>query len=396
MADSKHTKRTFIIVLAVIVVGALAAGLSFFLEHFRPTTSRGPTQPQAAKADDTQPPELKIDVVATNLSHPWDVTFLAEGRMVVSERSGRLSLHQNGDVREIKGLDDVLARGEGGLMGIETDREFQNNQYIYTCYSSTTGDVRLVRWRLNQEKLVLENKKVVVSGIPLNQTGRHSGCRVRMDSAHNLWVGTGDAAIGTHPQNPESLGGKILRVTRDGTSVEGNLGSPFDGRIFSYGHRNTQGIALFDEPQDQDGSAGYSIEHGSTVDDEVNKLIKGNFGWNPVPFYNEQVSMTDVEAYPDAVEAVWRSGNPTIAPSGATILSGAQWKAWNGAVAIAVLKDQHLRIQMYGKDGRLQQDEIRFKEEFGRLRSAVQGPDGNLYLTTDNGDQDRIIKVIPQ
>lgn len=394
---SRKTKLIFLIFISVLAV-ALVAVVAFLAARNDSMTNRGPTEPQPSAqtgTDSNEPPRLTTEVVAEGLNHPWDVAFLPGGTMLVNERSGKLSARINGELQTLRQIKDVYDQGEGGLLGLAVDSEFADNRYIYTCYSSTHEDVRVVRWRLDKNNQNLSDKTPIVTGMPLNPSGRHSGCRVRMDAGNILWVGTGDAAIGTNPQDPNSLGGKILRVTRDGEPAEGNLQPPFDPRIFSYGHRNTQGLALYETPQGE--SAGFSVEHGSSVDDEVNPLVPGNFGWNPVPFYNESVPMTDLEQYPDAIQAVWRSGNPTIAPSGATFITGDQWQAYEGMLAIAVLKGQHLRLQQYDDNGTLLEDKALLKDAFGRLRSVVQGPDGALYVTTDNGGgNDKIFTVRPE
>lgn len=196
------------------------------------------------------------------------------------------------------------------------------------------------------------------------------------------------------PQNPKNLAGKILRVDREGKAAPGNLGAPFDDRIYSYGHRNTQGIAFL--PSLRGDAVGYSAEHGSTIDDEINVLKKGNFGWDPDVAYTERgVPMTDMQKFPDATEATWRSGSPTQAPSGMAVLSGEKWKGWNGALAVAMLKDQCLEIILLDEAGKVSKD-LRILTEYGRLRDVEQAPDGTLYISTDNGgNKDKIIRVVP-
>jgi glucose/arabinose dehydrogenase len=217
-----------------------------------------------------------------------------------------------------------------------------------------------------------------------------------------LFVTMGDAAIGPAPQAPESLNGKILRVQTDGSPYPSN--PYFDGginkaRIFTFGHRNPQGIAF------RPGSgAPYSVEHGPDWNDEVNRLVAGaNGGWDPEPpGYNQKTSMTDLAKFPNAMRPVWRSGDGgTIAPSGATFLSGAQWKSWDGVLAVAVLKGSQLRLMYLDGPGNVAGTTAILKNGV-RLRSAVQGPDGNLYISTDqrNGSnatngQYQIWKVVP-
>jgi glucose/arabinose dehydrogenase len=205
-------------------------------------------------------------------------------------------------------------------------------------------------------------------------------------------VGTGDAAIGTVPQDPTSLGGKILRVNRRGAGVAGNPGGALDPRIYSYGHRNVQGLAF------RSGTGRpFSVEHGPDRDDEVNRPEAGrNYGWDPVPGYNEAVPMTDLARFPDAVPAVWSSGRPTIAPSGATFLAGARWGAWDGAFVMTALKGEQLRVISFARSrGRILAEETALTDR-GRLRTPVQGPDGDLYVTTDiGGGGGSVLRVSP-
>lgn len=338
-------------------------------------------------------PALSTSVLADGLDHPWDTAMLSDGTILFTERAGTIKARiSDGSIRLLSQPDDVRARGEGGMMGLVVDTDFESNRYIYACFN-TADDIRVVRWKVNQEATALEQRQDIITGMPANPSGRHSGCKPAMDASGRLWVGTGDVAVGTNPQDPRSLGGKILRVDRDGEAVPGNAGAPFDPRIYSYGHRNVQGIALLRQPGGE--IAGYSAEQGTSRDDEVNELKPGNFGWNPVPGYNEAVPMTDTKMYPDAVPAIWNSGSSTIASSSVTILEGEQWGAWDGALALGVLKGQQVRILRMDNGKVLDQSEQ--LTDFGRIRSVNQGPDGSLYFTTDNGDgQDKIIKVVPK
>ena len=203
-----------------------------------------------------------------------------------------------------------------------------------------------------------------------------------------LWVGTGDSATGTVPQNPLSGGGKVLRLNRNGTSAAGN---PFGLAWYTRGHRNLQGLAF----RPSDGMP-FSVEHGTFRDDEINVLVAGgNYGWDPVPGYNELRPMTDLTKFPDAQVAKWSSGAPTIAPSGATFISGSKWGAWNGALAVAVLKAQQLRVFYTAQSGAIVWSNTVLTDR-GRLRSIVQGPDGNLYISTDNGGgNDVVLRLTP-
>lgn len=352
-----------------------------------------PTQPQPIKVA----PTLSYEVLVSQRDHIWDIGFLPTGEMLFTERAGHVIVYSNGQEKIISKIADVLSLGgEGGLLGLEVDPLFSQNRYIYTCLNSKAGDIRVVRWKVKANVLDgLEDRNDIITGIPATSGGRHSGCRVKFGIDGYLWIGTGDSAQNDIiPQSPTSLGGKILRTDRDGRAAPGNLGGQFDPRIFSYGHRNTQGLAFYKQPEL--GVVGVSTEHGSYIDDEVNLLVHGNFGWSPGPGYNELgVSMTDKQRFPNAIEAIWSSGNPTQAPSGATFLYGEKWQLWEGWLAVAMLKAKHLKI-LHLQENKVVEEIKMFEGEFGRLRAVTIGPDQALYISTDNSGNDKIIKIIPK
>jgi aldose sugar dehydrogenase len=346
------------------------------------------------------PATLTVTTVVGGLARPWDLGFTPDGSMVYTERVGRIGARVGTQNRVLASPADVVAQGEGGMLGIAVDPQFATNRRIYACFMSNAGgalDVRVVRWRVNDAFTGLTDRADIVTGMPVNtggQAGRHSGCRPRFGPDGHLWVTTGDAAIPTVPQDPRSLGGKVLRVDRDGRGAPGNPGGALDPRIYTYGHRNPQGIA-FRHGDDKP----FAIEHGPGRDDEVNLLVAGgNYGWDPVRpgspgLYDESVPMTDLVKFPSARRAVWSSGVPTIAPSGGTFLDGAQWQGWGNTLAVAVLKGQQLRVFAIDGDTGIANEWTRITDR-GRLRSAVQGPDGNLYLAVD-ADPGAILKVVP-
>lgn len=387
------------VAILVLLIGAVSWQL---IRDTTPETRySGPVEETGKTGGDrrvTEAPELEVETVLTGLQHVWDVDFLPTNEMIFTERGGTVRLVQDDEARVLADISDVRVRGEGGLMGLAVDPQFADNRYIYTCFNSTKDDIRVVRWRVNDDASALTNRKDIITGMPSNPSGRHSGCQLAFGPDGYLWVGTGDTAQNLTPQSPQSpksLGGKILRVTRDGAGAPGNLRSAFDSRIYSYGHRNTQGLAFFAE--EIDGVAGVSAEHGPGTDDEINVLKPGNFGWAPPDGpYDESVPMTDKDRFPDAVEAIWSSGSPTLAPSGTAILRGDQWKEWDGAVAIAMLKTRHLRILVLDDTLKVVQEEVRLEDEYGRLRAVTQGPDGRLYVSSSNGTDDMILRVIPR
>ena len=199
------------------------------------------------------PPTLTATTVVSGRSHVWEIAWTPTGTMLWTERPGRIMKRTTGGtVSQISAdLSDLLVSGETGLMGLAVDPQFSSNRRIYTCQGWTNGsarDVRVVPWVFNGAGTALTRQAPIVSGMP-SSSGRHGGCRLLFDGARRLYVGTGDAAIGTNPQDLTSLGGKVLRVDPDtGAGVAGN---PFASsanantrRIFSYGHRNVQGLAI--------------------------------------------------------------------------------------------------------------------------------------------------------
>ena len=395
-------KRLSWLYLGIFVVVAIGAGVLIWQAAYDAVQAnvKSANAPQPIiQTKSTATPQLTTEEVVGGRDHVWEVAFLPTKELLFTERKGDISVIKDGKISMVAHMPDVYAVGEGGLLGLTVDPNFSQNRLIYTCYNSTQNghDIRVVRWKLRDDLSGLDARADIITGITANSTsfpGRHSGCRIKWGPDGVLWVGTGDAALGDTAIQPKKLGGKILRVDRDGNPAAGNVGGDYDPRIYSYGHRNVQGIAFF--PKAQNGVLGVNIEHGSDVDDEVNLLVQGNFGWAPPPtLYQENVTpMTDTKRFPSAITAIWKSGRPTQAPSGATFLRGTQWKGWDGALAVAVLKDKHLKIlQIDNKNAVTKEDRV--LSDFGRLRSAVEGPDGNLYISTDNGGNDQIIRIIP-
>ncbi|MEU5691652.1 PQQ-dependent sugar dehydrogenase [Actinosynnema sp. NPDC020468] len=361
------------------------AGFAVVLVLAGCTTSTGGTAPSSAV-----PGGLAVTEVVGGLTHPWDVGFLPDGRLLVPQRPGRLTLVADGRATPVDAdLGDVVARGEGGLLGLLVHPDFATSHRFTTCYDTAT-DVRLVTWELTGTSA----RKVVdplLGGLPVNPSGRHSGCRLAVDAEGALLVGTGDTARPAVAQDRSSYGGKVLRL---------NLatGEAFAGgdRVHTYGHRNVQGIAV--RP---DGLV-FTAEHGPDVDDEVNVLRAGaNYGWDPSrggasESYDESVPMTDTVRFPDAVPAVWSSGRPTEAVCAAAFL-GSSWGALDGVLAVTALKGSKLLLLTVTPEGGVHSVSVppELDGKYGRLRGAAVGPDGALYLTTSNGDDDKVLRVRP-
>ncbi|GAA1827649.1 PQQ-dependent sugar dehydrogenase [Microlunatus capsulatus] len=342
-------------------------------------------------------PSLKYTTVVSGLTIPWDLTWVGPV-MLFDERDGDLfSKRGTAAPRRVSfPLPKPYVNSEGGLLGLVADPKASTNKLFYTCSTSASAkDVRVLRWRLTSDTRAVAVGKPLVTGIPLT-SGRHTGCRLRFSPKGVLYIGTGDAAVSANPQKKSSLGGKVLRVYSSGTIPKTNPFYASGGAaryVWNYGHRNIQGLAV----RPATGQM-FTAEHGSYRDDEVNLIRKGaNYGWDPGPGYDESVPMTDRKKFPKAVPALWSSGNPTVATSGMTFLSGKRWETWNGALAVAELKGEDVRLLFLDKGGKVTSTRtVPGADRFGRIRTLQQGPDGLLYLTTSNGGgKDRIIRVTP-
>jgi glucose/arabinose dehydrogenase len=411
MADMRGLWRV-VVAGVVAVVGMAGCGAS------APAPAGGGAPPTTSVPATTPPPrtgtpELQVELVASGLSHVWDIGFLPDGRALVTEREGRIALLSGiapgATVREVDAdLSDVYVRGEGGLMGMAVHPDFAQSRRFTTCQThmqnGSPTDVRLVTWQLSADGTSAARvADPLVGGLPINQSGRHSGCRPTIAPDGALLVGTGDTARGAVAQDLNSLGGKVLRVDlATGGPAPGNpfadAQNPAQRLIWTYGHRNVQGVAV--RPG---GTDVYAAEHGPTEDDEVNRLrAGGNYGWDPsqggtVGGYDEDVPMTDLQRFPDAVPAAWSSGDPVEAISGAAFLSGGQWGDLNGALAVGALRGEKLLLMTLGPDGAVAgvSRPAPLDGTFGRLRAVRLGPDGALYVSTSNGSDDEVLRVTP-
>ena len=350
------------------------------------------TESNAVVGEREPAPEPTVVAFVSGLSVPWGMTFAPDGTMLFTERGGRLSSRlADGTVQPVSAdFDDLLVSGEAGLMAIAADPAFASNRRFYTCQAHTGPEVQVIAWTFNDDTYTAATRVAdpLVGNIPA--ASRHSGCRLRFGPQRYLWIATGDATVGTAPQDLNSLGGKVLRV--DAATGAAAAGNPFGSRLYTYGHRNVQGLARRPGTNQM-----WSVEHGPRLDDEINLLSAGgNYGWDPVPGYDEGVPMTDLVKFPGAVEARWSSGNPTLATSGGIFLEGAQWGRWDGRLAVATLKGSSLRLFEFTDDGAFVSQVVvpELDGRYGRLRTPLLGPDGALYVTTSNGrGQDKILRV---
>lgn len=346
-------------------------------------------------------PDLRVRRTVTGLTNPWDVQQLGGGRLLMTERdSGRLLIATGSEVTEVTFPSaDVWVSGETGLMSIELDANFDQNRRFYLCQGGTkisgAHDVRVGAWKFTRDFSTANRKRWLLRGLPAT-SGRHGGCRLLLTRKGALLVGTGDAADPVNPQSKKTFGGKVLRLDpKTGEPWPTNQWAAAKNRrkrfVFTYGHRNVQGLA-----QRADGTI-WSAEHGPDRDDEINRLGAGrNFGWNPGAGYDESGPMTDKSLPGKQHAARWSSGVPTIATSGAAWVRGSQWGRLDGTLAVAALKGERVVFMKFSKSGRLKWTRSPATlQKFGRLRSITVAADGDLLITTSNGGGDSILRVSP-
>ena len=405
---STHRTTTVALVSAAALLPALAQAAPAAASapgHAPPATVSAPSArvstPHSLVSAAPPTPGVTLTTLAGGLALPWDAAQLPNGDVLFTQKAGTTSLRRTTGAVQVVATtqSDLFVGSESGLMGIVLDPAFATNRRYYTCQANRGSgtspiDTRVIRWVLSADGTsAVRSGAPVVTGIPIT-TGQHGGCRLRFAPDGTLHVGTGDAITGTNPQDLSSLGGKTLRVRTDGTAPADNPFASRGGRaalVYTYGHRNVQGLALRPGTTQM-----WSAEHGPDRDDEVNALVRGgNYGWDPVPGYNQAVPMTDTVKFPSAVRARWSSGYPTVATSGVTFLQGSSWGRWEGALAVAELKGAGVRVLSITPDGRVTGSEqvAALDGTVGRVRTVQSVPGSAFLLTTSNGSGDRLARV---
>jgi aldose sugar dehydrogenase len=356
-----------------------------------PTPDPAEEATDEAEGDDPGWVDYDFEVMATGLDIPWELVFLPDGDVLITERPGTVRVMQDGELLEepVLEFDDVVhERGaEGGLLGMTLHPEFEENGWIYFYYTYEEDD----EWRNCVVRFVLEDlefsdREIIIDDLPGAFT--HNGGRMKFGPDDQLYVTLGDAQRQDEVQDVDVLVGKILRLNDDGTYPDDN---PFeDSPVYAIGLRNPQGLAWHPETGEL-----YSSQHGPTGNDELNLIEAGeNYGWPDMEGF-------DGDEQDDFTLPVKASGEETWAPSGSTFYDGDLFPQWNNEYLMAGLRSVTLhRINLSGDEPEMGPI---VQGEFGRLRTVVQGPDGLLYLLTSNRDEraepddadDRLIRIIP-
>jgi glucose/arabinose dehydrogenase len=333
--------------------------------------------------------------VASNLDTPWEILWGEDDHLWITERHGRVSRWdpQTGELVQVGIIGEVHEEGEGGLLGMALHPDFMHTPQVFLVYNYLEeAQIRERVVRYNFESGTLTDQVVLLEGIA--GAGNHNGSRLVIDTAHMLYMTTGDAANTSTSQNLNSLNGKVLRMHLDGSIPDDNpiSGSP----VWSWGHRNPQGLVF------APSGILYSSEHGPSNDDEVNIIEKGrNYGWPTVRGFCDETSELAFCADSNVYEpiAAW---TPTLAVSGADFYALDDIPSWQNTLLVTSLKASCLVALNLSEDGRSVTGESQyFNNWFGRLRDLCVSPSGDLYLAVSNRDgrgtirpgDDRIVKV---
>jgi glucose/arabinose dehydrogenase len=339
---------------------------------------------------------FRVEKVASGLEVPWSIVWAPDGRMIFTERPGRVRVMEKGTLnpKPLLTLTDVESAGEAGLMSVALHPQFSSNHFVYLSYAYTSGGlrVRVVRYREAAEGLV--DRKVIIEDLPAARA--HAGCRIRFGSDGKLYVTTGDATNRNLAQQLNSLAGKTLRLNDDGTVPQDN---PFVGRqdarpeIWSLGHRNAQGMDF--QPgtnlmfQTEHGPSGFDGPGGG---DEVNIVEKGkNYGW-PTIHHTETAA---------GLESPLLEYTPACAPGSGAFYRGSVLPQFKENFFFGCLRGE--RVIRVVLDGRRVVSQENLLQNYGRIREVAEGPDGYLYVSTSNRDgrgrpaedDDRILRLVP-
>ncbi len=334
--------------------------------------------------------------VARELENPWGLAFLPDGRMLVTERPGRLRyVDDSGSVsKPLAGVPEVYARGQGGLLDVALDTDFENNRLVYLSYAQPGkggGGTAVGRGRLVEDRL--ENFTVIFRQVPKANTRVHFGSRLVFSRDGKLFITIGERGERDRAQDFSIHRGQVIRVMPDGT-VPGD--NPFVGRkgyrpeTWSHGHRNPQGAALH-----PDTGRLWTVEHGARGGDEINIPLKGrNYGWPVISFGRHYSGLKIGEGtHKKGMEQPVYYWDPSIAPSGMAFYTADRFRAWQGNLLIGALRGTMLvRLELDGE--RIVKEERMLKEMSERIRDVRQGPDGLVYLLTDSGNG-RILRLEP-
>lgn len=340
--------------------------------------------------------DYKVEEITNELKYPWSIDFLPNGDFIVTEKAGDLLIisADGTDRAVVKGMPKALVKGQGGLQDVMLDSDFVNNQRIYVSYASGTGNenyLKLLSATLKDGELT--DVKTILTSSPAKTTAHHYGARMAELTDGTIVISVGDGySYRDQAQTLDNHFGKILRINKDGSVPQDNpyvKNKDAKPEIYSLGHRNPQ--AMLQAP---DGTI-WSHEHGPKGGDELNIIEAGvNYGW-PAITYGIDYSGAIISPYTEADGMAQPVTHyvPSIAPAGMTLYTGDKFKEWQGNLFISSLAERSLR-RLTLKDNKVTNQEILLKDRGERLRDVRTGPDGNLYILTDDNNG-KLLRLVP-
>ena len=341
---------------------------------------------------------FRVEILTDRLSNPWGMAFLPDGGIIVTERPGRIRIFRDGVLGEpVSGVFEVGAQSQGGLLDIALSPDFAETGRLFLTFAETgpggsATAVMSARLTLSGDSGALIDGRVIQRMQPYTQGNLQYGSRIAIADDGNLFVTMGDRGVADRAQDVDDLAGKVLRIAPDGSAPPGN---PFIGRdgadeVWSVGHRNGQGLAI----RPTDGSL-WVADHGAQGGDEVNRVEPGkNYGW-PVISYGVNYSGAPIGIGTSApgMEQPIHYWDPSIAPSGMAWVEGDLFPDWRGDLLVGALKFE-LLVHLTMDGDRVIGEERLFQGRFGRIRDVRIGPDGAIYLLTDER-RGALIRITP-
>jgi aldose sugar dehydrogenase len=338
--------------------------------------------------------QFKVDTITNKLKNPWGITFLPDGRILVTERAGEIRIVKDGKLldEKIQNVPAVYARGQGGLMDIVLHPNYASNGWIYLSYAKPgTGGGGTVIARAKLQGTFLTNIEELFTALPFTNSSVHFGSRIVFDENNYMFFSSGERGNMNNSQKLDNHLGKILRLHDDGKIPNDN---PFVNtagakkEIWSYGHRNPQGLVY-----DLSTKTLWSHEHGPRGGDELNLVEKGkNYGWPLISYGINYDGSTITElTKKEGMEQPVYQWTPSIAPCGMALVTGNRYPNWKGNILVGALAHTHVaRVELSGKTYARQE---KLLDKVGRVRAVVESPDGYIYVATESPGM--LLKLVP-
>lgn len=360
-------------------------GLILFVLFSNPTCSNSvQTSSQVITSEGTS--SLQANILVSNLSNPWELVWGPDGMIWMTEREGTISRVDTGtgEVKKLLTIAEVIARGEGGLLGMALHPEFKSSAHVFVAYNyERNGDYleKIVRYSYNGKTLT--DPIVLLDNISASRI--HNGCRLLISNDKKLFITTGDASRESTAQNDASVNGKVLRINLDG-SIPTDNPDPRSA-AWSKGHRNAQGLVF------AKGRL-YSSEHGPSTDDELNIIEKGrNYGWPRVEGFCDRSGEKSFCSSNSVAQPIY-SWTPTLAVSGLDYYGSNKIAEWENSLLLTTLKNNTLyQLKLNAAGDKVVEVKEFFGGKYGRLRDVCVSPDGKVFISTTNGSNDKIIKI---